>query len=128
MGWTFKLFSRCSDVDQWYTSNLSLSVESAPQVKNSFMHACPDWKEGTYELFKDWAAKQLTDPQSEDEAEEGKVPVEFKKAKDISFTRNESGGLILLPMTDYKKIQQKQRLVRTYAGAVYSKSMHPTFC
>jgi hypothetical protein len=39
------------------------------------MHACPNWKEGTYELFKDWATKQLTDPQSEDEAEEGEVPV-----------------------------------------------------
>jgi hypothetical protein len=104
MGWTFKLFSRCSDVDQWPTSNLSLSVESAPQVGNSFTHACPNWKEGTHELFKDWAAKQLIDPQSEDEAEEGEVPVEFKKAKDISFMRNESGGLILPPMTDYKKI------------------------
>jgi hypothetical protein len=92
------------------------------------MHACPDWKKGTYKLFKDWAAKQLTDPQSEDEAEEGEVPVEFKKSKDISFPKSESGGLILLPMTDYKKIRQKQRLVCTYAGAVYSKSMHPTFC
>jgi hypothetical protein len=103
-------------------------VESTPQVGNSFTHACPDWKKGTYELFKDWAAKQLTDLQSEDEAEEREVPVEFKKAKDISFTRNESGGLILFPMTDYKKIRQKQRLVRTYAGAVYSKSMHPASC
>jgi hypothetical protein len=104
MGWTFKLFSRCSDVDQWCASNLSLSIESAPQVRNSFTHACPNWKEGTYELFRDWAAKQLTDLQFEDEAEEGEVPVEFKKAKDISFTRNESGGLILLSMTDYIKI------------------------
>jgi hypothetical protein len=128
MGWTFKLFSRCSDVDQWRASNLSLSVESTPQVRNSFMHACPDWKEGTYELFKDWDAKQLTDLQSEDEAEEGEVPVEFKKAKDNSFTRNEGGGLILFPMTDYKKIRQKQRLVHAYAGAMYSKSMHPTSC
>jgi hypothetical protein len=50
----------------------------------------------------------LTDLQSEDEAEEGEVPVELKKAKDISFTRNKSSGLILPPMTDYKKIQQKQ--------------------
>jgi hypothetical protein len=108
MGWTFKLFSRCSDVDQWHASNLSLSVESAPQVGNSFTHACPNWKKGTYELFKDWATKQLTDPQSEDKAEEGEVPVEFKKAKDISFTRNESGGLILPPMTDYKKIRKAE--------------------
>jgi hypothetical protein len=70
----------------------------------------------------------LTNPQSGDKAEEGEVPVEFKKAKDISFTRNESGGLILPPMTDYKKIQQKQRLVHAYAGAMYGKSMHPTSC
>jgi hypothetical protein len=70
----------------------------------------------------------LTDLQSEDEAEEGKVPVEFKKAKNISFMKNESGGLILPPMTDYKKIRQKQRLVHAYARAVCSKSMHPASC
>jgi hypothetical protein len=62
-------------------------------------------RKGLYELFKDWAAKQLTDPQSKDKAEEGKVPVEFKKAKDISFMKNESGGLILLPMTGYDKAE-----------------------
>lgn len=103
-------------------------MESAPQVGNSFTHACPEWREGTYELFKGWAAKQFADPQSEDEAEEGEVSVEFKKAKDILFKRNESGRLILPPMTDYKKIRQKQRVVRAYAGAVYSKSMHPESC
>jgi hypothetical protein len=34
----------------------------------------------------------LTDPQSKDEAEEGEVPVEFKKAKNISFMRNRVVG------------------------------------
>jgi hypothetical protein len=98
-------------------------VESAPEVGRSFTLACPDWKEGTYELFKDWAAKQLTDPTSEDDDQEGEVPVEYKKAKDISFQRNDGGELILPPMSDYRKIRQKQRVVRAYAGAVYSKSI-----
>ena len=50
-----------------------------------------------------------------------------KKAKDISFKRNESGKLILPPMTEYRKVHQKQRVVHAYAGAVYSKLMHPIF-
>ena len=53
------------------------------------------------------------------------VPVECKKVKDISFKRNESGGLILPPMAEYRKVHQKQRAVRAYAWAVYSKLMHP---
>ena len=123
----FKPFSTSTHVRQLHPSNLSLSVESAPEVGNSFTHACPEWKEGIYELFKDWAAKQFGDPRSQDEGEEGDVPVECKKAKDISFKRNESGGLILLPMTEYRKVCQKQRVVCAYAGAVYSRSMHPIF-
>lgn len=101
-------------------------MESAPEVGNPFTHARPDWKEGTYEVFKDWAAKQFGDPRSEDEAEE-EVPVEYQKAKNITFKRNETGGLILPPMSDYRKIRQKQRVVRAYAGAVYSTLMHPIF-
>jgi hypothetical protein len=101
---------------------MSHSVESAPEVGNTFTHACPDWKEGTYELFKDWAAKQFGEAPSEDEEE---VPVHHKRAKDISFKRNENDDLILPPMTDYRKIRQRQRVIRAYAGAVYSKSMQP---
>jgi hypothetical protein len=122
----FKLFSVSTYVCQSHASNLSLSVESAPEVGHSFTHACPDCKEGTYELFKNWAAKQLGDPRSEeDEAKE--VPVEYKKAKDISFKRNERGGLILPPISNYKRLCQKQRVVRAYAGAIYSKLMPPIF-
>ena len=123
----FKTFSMSTYVRQSHPSNLSLSVESAPEVRNSFTHACPEWKEGTYKLFKDWAVKQFSDPRSEDEGKEGDAPVEYKKAKDISFKRNGSGGLILPPMSEYQKICQKQRVVCTYAGAVYSKSMHSIF-
>ena len=105
-------------VRQSHPSNLSLSVESTPEVGNLFTHACPKWNEGTYKLFKDWAVKQFGDPRSQDEGEEGDVPVECKQVKDISCKRNESGGLILPPMTEY--IRQKQRVVHAYAGAVYT--------
>ena len=98
----FKPFSMSTHVRQSHPSNLSLSVKSTPEVRNSFTHACPEWKEGTYELFKDWAVKQFSDSRSEDEGEEGDVPIEYKKVKDISFKRNGSGGLILSPMSEYR--------------------------
>ena len=82
-------------VSQLHPLDMTPSVESAPAVGNSFTHACPNWKEGTHELFKDWTAKQFADPSSEGEAEEGEVSVEYKKAKDISFKRNNSSELIL---------------------------------
>jgi hypothetical protein len=75
-------------------------------------------------MFKEWAAKQFGDPGSEDEAE---VPVHFKKAKDISFERNGSDELILPPMSEYRNVRQKQRVIRAYAGAVYSKPIQPIF-
>ena len=50
-----------------------------------------------------------------------------EKAKNISSKRNESGGFILPPMSDYHKIRQKQRVVQAYVGAVYSKSLDPIF-
>ena len=62
MEWKFKPFSTSTHVRQSHPSNLSLSVKSAPEVGNSFTHACPEWKEGTYELFEDWAVKQFGDP------------------------------------------------------------------
>ena len=108
MEWKFKPFSMLTHVRQSHPSNLSLSVKSTPEVGNLFTHACPKWKEGTYELFKDWAVEQFGDPRSQDEGEKGDVPVECKKAKDISFKRNESGGLILPLMTEYRKVHQKQ--------------------
>ena len=73
-------------VRQSHPSNLSLSVESTPEVGNSFTHACPEWKEGTYELFKDWAAKQFSGPRSENEGEEGDVLFNIKRQR-ISHLR-----------------------------------------
>ena len=75
----FKPFSMSTHVRQSHPSNLSLSVESTPEVGNSLTHACPEWKEGTYNLFKDWAVKQFGDPRSQDEGEEGDVLVECKR-------------------------------------------------
>lgn len=123
---TFKHFSKSPEINisQLYISYLSLSVESGAEAGQSFTHACPDWKEGTYELFKDWAAKQFGDSAHDDEEE---VPVHHQRAKDISFKRNESGQFILPPMTDYTKIRQKQRVIRAYAGAVYSKPIYHMF-
>ena len=46
-----------------------LSVESASEAGNHFTHAYSDWKEGTYERFKEWAAKQFGDPTDEDEVD-----------------------------------------------------------
>ena len=63
----FKPFSTSTQFRQSHPSNLSLSVKSTPEVGNLFTHACPKWKKGTYELFKDWAAKQFGDPRSQDE-------------------------------------------------------------
>jgi hypothetical protein len=95
-----------------------LSVETNPIVGNPFTNSCDNWKEGTYEHFKEWAKKQLDVEDSElDDKEE--VDVQFKKAKDITFERNEDGDLILPPMEDYQKVRQKQRVVRGYIGAVY---------
>jgi hypothetical protein len=94
------------------------SMESAPLVGNSFTKACPDWREGTYENFKDWALKQfgLKEFDPDDNVE---VPVHYQKAKDIEFEKNRRGEFILPPMSNYKTIRQKQRVVRGYIGAAY---------
>ena len=102
-------------------SNLFPSVESPVVAGNSFTHSYPDWREGTYENFKDWAAKQfqLKEKDSDDEAE---VPVHMQKAKNISFERNEKGFLILPPRMDFKTNHQRQRVIHGYIGAIYSKA------
>ena len=99
-------------------------MESAPEVGNAFTHAYPDWREGTYEMFKGWAAKQFGDSTADDEAN---VPVQYLKAKNISFKRNQSGDLILPPMSDYKKLCQKKRIIHAYVGAVYRESIQSIF-
>ena len=93
-------------------------------VGSSFTHSCSDWRDGTYEHFKEWAVKQfgLKDLDSDDE---GEVPVHMQKAKDIAFERNREGEYILPDMSNYRTIRQRQRVVRGYIGAVYSMSFQP---
>jgi hypothetical protein len=116
---TFTPFSWSMNLPYLHASYLISSVESSPLVgANNFTSSTPDWREGTYENFKDWASKQFGTKEfdSDDEAE---VPVHMTKAKLIPFERNKRGDLILPPMTDYKTVRQKQRVIRGYIGAVY---------
>jgi hypothetical protein len=98
------------------------SMETPPLVGNSFTNAHKDWKEGMYENFKDWSLKQFGHHplESGDEAE---VPIQFKKAKDISFEKNRRGHFVLPPLRTYRTIKEKQKVIRAYAGAVYRKSI-----
>jgi len=100
-------------VDEWKFSN----------VGNSFTNTHKDWSEGTYDNFKDWTLKQfgVEDLDSDDLAE---LPIHMQKAKDIEFDKNKSGQFILPPITDCKIIRDKQRVIRGYLGAVYSKYIH----
>ena len=97
---------------------MNCSVESSPHLGNSFTNSCPDWRDGTYENFKEWALKQfgVKELDSEDNAE---VPVNFQKAKDLEFKKNASGKFILPPIGNFQTTRQRQRVVRGYIGAVY---------
>jgi hypothetical protein len=99
------------------------SVESSPEVGNAFTVSYSDWKAGTYENFKDWALKQF-DVKELDSDDEVEVPVQMMKAKDIRFERSETGEFTLPPMSKYKTVRQKQRVVRGYIGAVYRQLIH----
>ena len=55
-----------------------------------------------------------------DSEDNGDVPVDFQRAKDIEFKKNERGEFILPPISTYDTVRQKQRVVRAYIGAVYS--------
>jgi hypothetical protein len=96
------------------------SVESSPMVGNSFTNSCNEWRDGTYENFKEWAVRQfgVKDLESDDEAE---VPVDTQKAKDIEFEMNKRGNRVLPEIRNYKNTKQRQRVVRGYIGAVYRK-------
>jgi hypothetical protein len=104
------------------SSDIFFSLESSPNVGSSFTTAHKDWNEGMYENFKAWSVKQfgLQDLESGDEAD---VPVNFMKAKDISFEKNRHGAFILPPFQNYSKVKERQRVIRGYVGAVYSKSI-----
>ena len=49
------------------------------------------------------------------------------KAKDIRFEQKETGEFILPPMSNYKTVKQKQRVVRGYIDAVYRQSIYFIF-
>lgn len=118
---THKAFSESYiPVLQKRDSNKISSVESSPNVGNAFTNACKDWREGTFENFKDWAVKQFGFEKlnSEDEAE---LPVDSQKAKDLLFKKNEDGVFLVPKKSDLnKRLKMRQRVVRGYIGAVYS--------
>jgi hypothetical protein len=86
---------------------------------NHFTTSYPDWRAGTYDHFKEWSLKQFgqKEPDSDDDEE---VPVHLQKAKHLQFEKNHRGDFILPPMTNYRTVREKQRVVRGYLGAVYS--------
>jgi hypothetical protein len=47
------------------------------------------------------------------------VQVHMVKSKDLTFDKNKKGDFILPPMTDYRLIRQKQRVIRGFIGATY---------
>jgi hypothetical protein len=118
---TLKVFSELNTASHWHqrVSNSNFSVESSPIVGNSFTNSYKEWRDGTYENFKEWAIKQFgfEDLDSDDEAE---VPVDAQKAKDIPFTMNKKGHIVVPNKSQYKRIRERQRVVRGYIGAVYS--------
>jgi hypothetical protein len=63
----------------------------------------------------------LDELDADDDAE---VPVLMQKAKNIEFERDEGGQLILPPMSEFKTIREKQRVIRGYIGAVYRQYIH----
>jgi hypothetical protein len=104
------------------------SIEGTPSAGTAFTNSYADWREGTYELFKEWSLKQhgLKEPDSDDDTD---VPVHLQKAKDIPFERNTIGDFILPPLSNFRTVRQKQRVVRAYIGAVYSMDILPIlFC
>jgi hypothetical protein len=106
--------------------NSIFSVESSPNVGMGFTKACPDWKEGTFENFKEWSWKQFEEEEL-DSDENAEVPAHMQKAKDIEFKKDESGEFILPPRSEFKTNRARQRVVRAYLGALYSLHILLTF-
>lgn len=94
------------------------SMEGSLQIGNHFTNSCPDWQEGTYENFKEWALKQFG-AKDFDSDYNTKVPVNFLKVKDIEFKKNKAGVLVLPPIHDFNTTRKRQRVVCGYIGAVY---------
>ena len=73
-------------------------------------------------MFKDWAVGQfdLKDGESDDE---DVLPAQIPKARDIFFQKNKKGVYVVPPISNFKTVREKQRVVRGYIGAVYRKSI-----
>ena len=99
--------------------NTIFSVESSPNVGMAFTNEYAEWRDGTYENFKDWSLKQF-DAEKLDSDDEVEVPAHMQKAKNIEFKKDGNGEVILPPKTDFKTNRAKQRVVRGYLGALYS--------
>lgn len=115
---TLEHFSMSANCGFRHISHKIPSVESSPIVGNAFTNSCNDWRDGTYENFKDWSVKQFGAKDAESDEEE--VPLHFQKAKDILFEKNRHGYFMLPGTEKIKTIRQKQRVIRSYIGAVYS--------
>lgn len=115
---TSALFSESKCISGWDAVHPLCSVETSPDVGNAFTQSRSDWRDGTYENFKDWAMKKLGS--KEDSDDDAEVPVRFQKAKDISFDRKKNGTLLLQPMSDFRTVKDRQRVIRGYIGAIYS--------
>jgi hypothetical protein len=63
-------------------------------VGKSSTNSCHEWRDGTYDNFKEWASRQfgVKDVVSEDEAD---IPVDLQKAKHIIFKKNKKGYFVL---------------------------------
>jgi hypothetical protein len=120
---TFVIFSRLPSYFIVISLRKNCSIESPPCIGTSFTNSCPDWSEGTYDKFKEWALKQfeVKEMDSDDNTE---VPVDYCKARDIEFEKNDLGELILPPLSNFGTVRQKQRVVRGYIGAVYREYMY----
>ena len=72
-------------------------------VGNRFMNSYVDWKEGTYENFKDWVVRQFDLKDGESEEEED-FSAQIPKARDIFFTKKKKEVYILPPMSNFKTV------------------------
>ena len=73
-------------------------METPPLVGNSFTNVHKDWKEGMYKNFKEWS--ETIWPSTIGIWSEAELPIEFQKAKDISFEKNHHGHFILPPTSN----------------------------
>jgi hypothetical protein len=107
----------------WHLSHKIYSVESSPVVGNTFTNSCDNWRDGTYENFKEWTVRQFG-VEELDSNDEEEVPVHKQKSKDMVFKKNSRGHFVLPPKQEYKTNRQRQKVIRGYIGTVYHQSIY----